>query len=320
MRFKDPVQLNEGDQNTRRNRRALIALATVVSLSACEVEPAPVAETPVRVDAAVAAFVDGHPIYAVDVQMEAAAQGMVAASEELDFNSPEFNQVLDQLIDQHLLAREAEARNLDEDPSASHRLQAARERILGNVLVETLVAENVDEAAIRKMYEAQIGLIQLGEEVHMRHIVLETRDAAEQVIRELSEGVDFAVLASNISIDDTTRLEGGDLGYVKPEDAPAELVRVIETTPMGGIANPFETDLGWHVVKVEDRRTEQPPTMEELRPQIMRFLTLGEIDQTLKRLRARARIDNLNDGAGAAVDDPFDSVPEEPDAGPNDPT
>jgi len=291
---------------------ATAVLGIALTLAACDKPAGEQAVSAAIVDAQIAAVVNGDPIYASDVQLEAEAQGIVDKGEELEFNSGEFNKVLDQLIDMRLLAKEAEGRALDEDPQARHRLMAARERILGNVLIETVVGERVDEASIRKMYDAQVALYQLGEETHVRHIVTKTREDIDKVAADLAKGSDFAVLASSKSIDQATRLEGGDLGYIPDEEAPPQLAAAIKSTDVGRVSKPFQTDMGWHVVKVEERRKQPPPSLEELRAPILRHLTTMQLGGLLKELRTEARIEKLNAPQNSTIDvDPFDLPPDE---------
>lgn len=297
-------------------RAAFLAplLVSGLFLAACSKEaPRPGASGGV-VDSTVAATVAGQPIYVSDVQLEAEAQGVTEPGKPLEFDSAEFNRVLDQLIDVKLLAQEALGRQLDQDPQARHRLEAAREHILGNILVDTIVAERVDEAAIKKMYDSQVAIWELGDEVHVRHIVSATRDAADKILAKLQGGADFAVLASKESIDQATRLEGGDLGWMTEEEAPAELQKVIKSTPVGGISKPFQTSMGWHVAKIEDRRKEQPPTLEALREPILKHLTMMQIGEELKELRTRTKIQKMNRPQNSPIDtDPFTLAPVIPD-------
>ncbi|MFX8852647.1 hypothetical protein ABTM75_20115, partial [Acinetobacter baumannii] len=74
-----------------------------------------------------------------DVKREAVAQGLIGEGEPLDPSSDLFRRVLDDVVDEKLLAREALKRNLDKKPLAERRLAAARERILGDMLVESAV-------------------------------------------------------------------------------------------------------------------------------------------------------------------------------------
>jgi peptidyl-prolyl cis-trans isomerase C len=217
---------------------------------------------------------------------------------------------------------EAEARGLEDDPGVRHRLASAREHILGNALMDAVVAERVDEPAIRKMYdaqiEAQVQAGQLGEEARVRHIVVGARDAIDRVVADLRAGEDFSVLASQRSTDESTKLEGGDLGFMSDQDAAnlsPELAQAIKATPTGSVSRPFQTGLGWHVIRVDERRREQPPSIEELREPILQFMRTEQIDETLKQLRSEARIDRKGAPRDAPLDtDPFRLAPTEPDA------
>ncbi len=297
--------------------RAMVLAPVVIMgvfLAACSKDAPRPGAAAGAVDSTVAAMVAGQPIYVSDVQLEAEAQGVTEAGKPLEFDSGEFNRVLDQLIDITLLAQEATGRQLDQDPQARHRLDAAREHILGNILVETVVAERVDEAAIKKMYDSQVAIWELGDEVHVRHIVSASKEDADKILAKLQSGADFAVLASKESIDQATRLEGGDLGYMTEDEAPAELQKVIKSTPVGGISKPFQTSMGWHVAKIENRRKEQPPTLEALREPILKHLTMMQIGEELKELRTKAKIQKMNSPQNAPIDtDPFTMAPVIPD-------
>lgn len=273
---------------------ALVSVLLV--LGACNQNEPGTSETPIRVNAAVAAVVNGEYILASEVELEAAAQGKMEVGEALPVDDPVFEEILEQLIDQKLLAQEAVVRNLDMEENARHRLQAARERILGNILVENLVAEEVDEAAVLEMYRAQTELQQLGEEVLVRHIQVNRESEARELFAELQGGEEFAALAFAHSIDRGTNAEGGLIGYILPEEMPEPFPNIINRTAIGATSEPFASDVGWHIIKVEDRRQEEPATLDEMRPKIVQFLTLSEISQTLTRLRSRAELEKITDG------------------------
>ncbi|MEO0982649.1 MAG: peptidylprolyl isomerase [Pseudomonadota bacterium] len=261
-----------------------------------------------RVDSATAAVINGEPIFLSDIELEAAAQGLIDAGDPFPESHPEYQIVFDQLIDQKLLAQEALRRRLDRDDGARHRLEAARERILGNLLVENLVADQVDESAIREMYAEQVRLQQLDDEVRVRHILVDTEDVAGEVRGKIDDGEDFSALALEYSKDRVTRLDGGELGYVSPNTLEEPFASVIADTSVGETSEPFETERGWHILKVEDRRQRAPLTLEEMRPEIVTFLTFHQISRILKQLRAEA---DIRDGGAPP---PVLSVPE--DAGP----
>ncbi|MDP3492165.1 MAG: peptidylprolyl isomerase, partial [Hyphomonadaceae bacterium] len=290
---------------------ALLACLTLpLTLAGCGEEQAPAEREAASADpSAEAATVNGQIIYVSDVEMEARMKGLVREGETLEPESAEFNEILDQLIEIKLLAMEALSRGLDEEPEARHRLLTARDSILGNILLEHVADEQVDEAAIRKMYEAQVQLLVLDDEAHVRHILAPTKDAIDKLVAELKAGADFAVLASKRSTDQATRMDGGDLGYMNAEDATPEFAKVIRETPSGGISRPFEDQMGWHVVKIDEVRKEQPPSIEELRGPIVQFLRRTQLEEILKRLRSEAEISKKTSPRNSRLDAPEEPKP-----------
>lgn len=299
-----------------RNRLLGMGSALVLAslgLAGCG-KPAPRAEEAAIADpSAVAATVNGEAIYVSDVELEAKVQNLIEDGERLEVDSAEFNEILDQLIDIKLLATEAVARGLDEEPESRHRLATARDNILGNILVDRVVEERVDEAAIRKMYETQIAIWELGDEAHVRHILAPSKEEIEKIAAELKGGGDFAVVASRRSADDATRMEGGDLGYMTAEEATPEFAKAIKETQTGGISKPFQSDMGWHILKIDERRKEQPPSIEELRGPILKHLTMMQIGEVLKELRKESKIVKQTSPRNSPLDvDPFETPAEAP--------
>lgn len=278
----------------RSGAPAFIVGAVAVALTSCG-DGGPRGDDPfgpaiVRLGDAVAAEVDGTPIYVSDVRREGVAQGLIDRGDPLGPGSPLYEQLLDELVDQRLLALEGMRRGLDDTDESRRRIAAARERILGNILVETVVDGAVTEDAVRRMYEEQVELVELGDEVRARHILVDSLSEAEDIVEQLRQGADFAQLALDRSRDQTTRLEGGDLGYFTPDMVTAAFSRAAFDTPVGEISPPFRSEYGWHVLKVEDRRAEDPPTFEDMRPRIVRFMTFDEIQRLIDVLHARSDI------------------------------
>ncbi|MEM9180999.1 MAG: peptidylprolyl isomerase [Pseudomonadota bacterium] len=280
----------------------------LIGLSACDTDPATVT-APAVIDSATAAVVNGEAIYIRDVELEAVAQGMIEPGSDFGTSHPDFPQILEQLIDQRLLAQEAVRRGLDQQPDAARRLAAGRERLLGNILVESLVATEVTDAAIDRMYQEQVKLQQLDDEVRIRRIVVEAEAEAIAILDELNSGREFAEAALEHSTDIRTRLEGGDLGWIKPNEMGDPDAAVIGNTVTGAVSEVFRTEMGWTILKVDERRTTPPKTKAEMRPEIITFMTFTQISDILRELRFSASIQQRNpekilEEAAEAADEP----------------
>lgn len=282
------------------------ALGACLLVTACGGESRPEVEYAAGDPSAEAATVNGQIIYVSDVELEARMKGVIKLGETLAPGSTEFDEILDELIEIKLLAMEAIGRGLDEDPEARHRLNTARDNILGNILIEHVAAEEIDEAAIRKMYEAQVQLLepQMENEARVRHILAPSKAEIDRIATELRTGVDFAVLAARRSADEATRMDGGDLGYMTADEASPEFARVIREVPEGGVSRPFEDQQGWHIVKIEQLRKRRPPSLEDLRDTIERYLRSQQLEKILKELRADAEIVKQNAPRSPSMDRP----------------
>jgi peptidyl-prolyl cis-trans isomerase C len=299
--------------------KALAALAVALALAGCG-KGASVfhAAKPEAGDVAVAK-VGSETIWASDVKREAVAQGLIGEGEPLDVSSEQFHRTLDQVIDQKLLAGEASRQGLDKDPVVRRRLQAAHDKLLGDVLVESVVDKAVNDAAIRALYDEQQRLSKTTEELRARQIVAPTEQDAEAIKKLLASGAAFEALAMQHSIDSATRFNGGDLGYFTLDAMPEAYGVALKTAKIGETVGPFKIDSGYALVHVEDRRPEKPISLEEARPQIVRFLTYDEIRTLLNKLRSGARVQMLisaspNQGAPEPASAPPGSFPKTPPA------
>ncbi len=256
---------------------------------------------------------EGTLIRRSDVEREALAQDS-ENNVGLQPGDPEFQRVLEELIDQRLLALEARRRGLHRSEEARRRLALAEERILGNVLLETALADAVSGDTIERIYQEQIRLIPLGEEIRARHILVDTRAEADAIAQLLADGRDFAELAVAMSQDPATRLEGGDLGYFTRQGILPSFGAVAFATPEGGISQPFQTESGWHILQVVDRRRQPPPSLEQMRPVISQFYMYDQLAALVDELRLQAEIERPELTAPPAPDADADAAPEdEPD-------
>ncbi len=268
------------------------ALALLAALAGCARSDHAPAGKPPAADKAVAS-VDGQTIYAADVRREAVAQGLIAKDERLDPASDLFRQVLDELVDQKLLAGEAVRRKLDQDPDAQRRLAAARERILADQLVQGVIDKAVTDQAVQALYEQQVRQAAGGDEVQARQIVTRTQPDADAVRRQLAAGASFDALAAQRSIDAATRFKGGDLGWFALDVMPQAYGAALKSARAGDIVGPFPVEAGFALVRLDARRPKRPIPLSEARPQIVRFLTYDQVRALVAQLRGKAKVQLL---------------------------
>lgn len=279
---------------------ALLAIAALM-LAGCglgrEAEPdaSPSTRNPI-----VAATVNGRPIYVEDVRAHAVARGWMQETEDLDANSDAFYLALEELIEIRLFAMEAEARGLDREADVRRQLENARERVLANSIYEELDQHAVDPEAVERLYRENASRLGQGEEVHLRHIQFDTREAADAAKRRLDQGERFEVLAFELSTERDSAADGGDLGFAAVSDLASQVRQAVERATVGEIVGPLQLPTGWHLFRLEDRRAVGVPSLETLRPRIVEWLRYQEISQLNERLARDARIERLREPEQAA--------------------
>ena len=180
--------------------------------------------------------------------------------------------VLPMVVQQIAIGRIIHQRAIDagyaEDEEVARRLADAERAIIQDVWVENRLEEALTEEAVATEYETFKEQNPPAEEVSARHILLETEEDAKAVIEELNGGADFATLAQEKSTGPSGP-SGGDLGYFTREQMVPEFAEAAFSLEPGSITEePVQTQFGWHVIKVEDARTVEPPSLEEVRPQL----------------------------------------------------
>ncbi len=263
----------------------------------------PFSASVVRLGDTVVAKIDGTSIYLSDVENTALAQNLISPDSVLTPSNPVFQRILDELIDQRLLALDALRQSLDQNDETRRRLASARERILSNVVVENLLAEKITEAAILRMYEEQSALQEKGEQVRARHILVETEDKAKELLDLLEKGGDFSALAKEFSEDISTQDLSGDLGYFTQGALRSDISNIAFNTAKGEISAPFKTKDGWHILKVEARRKTPKPKLEDIQAEIKSYMSFDAIEKRLKSLRENSNIE-LRLGGGKKSNNP----------------
>lgn len=202
-----------------------------------------------------------------------------------------YEPLLARVIDRRLLAREAERRKLDARPEVQEALARARREILGDHLLEVTIGEALTPERLQQAYavaRAQPGFAV--EEVRARHILLKTEAEAKEVIAALAGGADFAELAKKRSIDPSAQQNDGDLGFFRRDtmvEPFAEAAFALE--PGQTTREPVQTRFGWHVIRVEERRS-AAPSFEEKEPELKEQVARETINALVAELRAKAKV------------------------------
>jgi peptidyl-prolyl cis-trans isomerase C len=238
----------------------------------------------------VVARVDGTELRLSDVQ--AAQQNLPPQAQKLPLEQI-YPMLLDRLVDGMLITEAGRKEHLDRDPEVQERLKRYEDRLIQEAYINRAVKPAETDDRLRTRYETFLKDKPAGEEVHARHILLATEAEAKSIIGELDKGADFAALAKKYSKDPGAET-GGDLGYFGHDDMVKGFAdAAFALSPGQYTKTPVKTEFGWHVIKVEDRRTNKPPSFEEARDQLSRDLAHEIIDAKLHDLRGAAKIEEF---------------------------
>ena len=238
----------------------------------------------------VVARVDGTELRLSDVQ--AAQQNLPPQAQKLPLEQI-YPMLLDRLVDGMLITEAGRKEHLDRDPEVQERLKRYEDRLIQEAYINRAVKPAETDDRLRTRYETFLKDKPAGEEVHARHILLATEAEAKSIIGELDKGADFAALAKKYSKDPGAET-GGDLGYFGHDNMVKGFAdAAFALSPGQYTKTPVKTEFGWHVIKVEDRRTGKPPSFEEARDQLSRDLAHEIIDAKLHDLRGAAKIEEF---------------------------
>jgi peptidyl-prolyl cis-trans isomerase C len=240
----------------------------------------------------VLAVVNGQPITAEDYQEEAAALSPFALKALEDPANKE--KFLENLEDKRLIVQKAESMGLDKDPEMAAKLARLKDTLLLGEFVkkEILDKANVTDQEVKAYFDqhkADLG------EVRISHILVASRQEAEDILKKLKAGESFAALAKEYSLDGKTKANGGDLGWVKWEQfGSASLKDAAFKLKPGEISGIVQSQFGFHIMKVTDKKpasdSDFAKIKDELKEQVAEKKKEDLFENYVKDLRSKAKI------------------------------
>ncbi len=215
-----------------------------------------------------------------------------------------FPQLVQQLVDVELMSAAGRASDLHNSQDVLDRVAAFEKVAVQQAYVEGLIGEQVTEDKLRANYDATIAQTEGPIEVRASHILVESEEEGADIIKAREGGADFAELARERSTGPSGP-RGGDLGYFVRSAMVQPFADAAFSLEPGTVGpDPVQTQFGWHVIKVVDKRRRPAPTFEESRAQLEEQLTREVITTHISDLRADAKIELFNlDGS------PVESAP-----------
>ena len=208
------------------------------------------------------------------------------------------------MADVILVAKAAEAQKIGDTPAFKKRLEFERRKMLMSDLMQSVGKAALTDAAMHKVYDEAVKQIGQQEEVHARHILIRAPEGdakasaaakakIEAIIARLKKGEDFATVAKEVTEDPSGKANGGDLGYFTKDQMVPQFSKVAFELKKGEISGPVQTQFGWHVIKVEDKRVKPAPKFDEVKAQIENYVTRKAQADLVQKLRTEAKIEKF---------------------------
>ncbi|ATU90640.1 peptidylprolyl isomerase [Phyllobacterium zundukense] len=194
------------------------------------------------------------------------------------------------IIDIKSLAAKAEAEKLDQTPEFKARMEFLKDRALHNDFFRQQVVDKITDADVRARYDKEMAAMPPQNEVRARHILVKTKEEAEAIIKQLDGGASFEEVAKEKSTDGSAA-QGGDLGYFGPGQMVPEFEKAANSLEIGKYTKePVQTQFGFHVIKLEDKRVQQPPAFDTVKDQVKSILIRERYMEVVKKERADLKI------------------------------
>jgi peptidyl-prolyl cis-trans isomerase C len=278
-------------QFLRAQWKVVSTVATIaVLLTACNkgqqaAAPA-VSETPAVPPVAI---VNGTPIPRTDY--DAFLKNLLQGKPATDLTAEQKNQVLDELITMQLVSTQAVKDGLEKEPDVAANLDVMRMRILSDAESQKILkGKEPTDAQLHAEYDSAIASMDKSE-YHAEHILVPTKEKAEQLIKKIKAGAKFEDVAKAESTDNS-KANGGDLGWFTLTRMVKPFGDAVKTLKKGEMTQePVQTQFGWHIIKLLDTRDVAPPPFDQVKAQVTKAVIQKELIAYVDDLKKNAKIE-----------------------------
>ncbi|PYB73913.1 MULTISPECIES: peptidylprolyl isomerase [Rhizobium] len=198
-------------------------------------------------------------------------------------------------IDVKLLAANAEAAGLKDDPDYQRRMAYIAERELHNAFFKKNVVDAVTTEEVKARYDKEVAALPKQEEIRARHILVKTEEEAKAIIAELDAGKSFVDLAKEKSTD-PNKSEGGDLGYFTKGRMVPEFEEAAFALEKGAYTKtPVKTQFGFHVILLEDKREAAPPAFEAVEQQVRQLVMRDKYLALIEKAKTEQKVEIVDE-------------------------
>ena len=235
----------------------------------------------------IVAKINGSKLYLSDIDKARKILSLKAQKFPLEIV---YDFLLDDLINRRLIIEAAQKHGIGKEKGIRLKIKEFEENILSQAFMARSINNEVSLDQLKSKYNDYVKLNSGVEEIRARHILVQTREQALEVVKLLKKGSDFADLANKISTG-PSKIIGGDLGYFIRDAMVLPFSKAAFSLKKGEINDiPIKTQFGWHIIKVEDKRFKKIQSFEKIKAELMKTIINRREEAFITELRKSAKI------------------------------
>ncbi|WP_424984151.1 peptidylprolyl isomerase [Maritalea sp. S77] len=198
--------------------------------------------------------------------------------------------VVQMLVDMKVMAQVARDEGMADSEVFARRKAYLEDRALRRAYLEDVVAKSITDEEVQAEYDEIFKDFEGQDQLRARHILVETEEEAQAIVDELNNGADFAETAKAKSTG-PSGAQGGDLGYFADGEMVPEFYEAANALEVGNISAPVQSQFGWHVIKLEDRKKSEPPALAQVGQQVRQRVLAKKFEDIVAKNKAEITIE-----------------------------
>lgn len=213
----------------------------------------------------------------------------------INVGDKEVDEEIDSIIEEYYAGDKEQFQSFLEMQNIS--LDFLRGNIRRDLMMEKIIEDDlkISDQEAEEYFKENRDLFDIPEEVKARHILVETKKEAQDVIARLEKGEDFAELAGELSQDPGSKDEGGDLGFFPRKVMAEEFEKVAFDQKDGEVSAPVKTNHGYHIIETLEHKKARAVTFDEVADDVKEKMKTDRTPQLIQELMERLKSEAVVD-------------------------
>ncbi|MEQ9115296.1 MAG: peptidylprolyl isomerase [Rickettsiales bacterium] len=224
---------------------------------------------------------------------------MLSTGGRMPENKNSFDELSDRVkkdvIKQYVLQKElvniAEKSSIHDSKSFQHQLKNAQNALMVRMYLDKYAGRKVTDSKLKNQYKKYVKIMKNSDDLEVSHILMESEGQANEVYKKLKKGEDFGSLAAKHSLDKSTKAKKGKFGKINKGQIFPEYEKAAYKLRKNQISKPVKTQVGWFVIKLDDRAKKNIPSFDKVKPQLEMIVKEEIISQYISKIAGNSKID-----------------------------